>query len=314
MTNKNISDKPKRLVIELSHNCNLNCIMCGFGGKVINKKKFIEKRIVEKLSLEKDFFSDINEIRLNGRGESTINPDFPKLVTLIKNIFPRSRLSMTTNLMFKNDKIMDLINENNIELVISIDSPEKEKYEFIRKGANYKTLIRRINKIKKGHVIFTLQKYNINDIKNMGEFTAKLNLGFILNVIRVDDEKYKKEFTHLLSVKWNSLLQQVEALHNLIPFNKLFIPDQIWGKKIPDELVTTKTSGSLPICPNVKDELMISYNGVIHPCCMFNPFIYGNIAYDNLIQSIWNSYKRKTFINSYKTNQYCQHCEYMIHE
>lgn len=306
-------EKPSRLILELSQNCNLNCIMCGFGGRPIDKSKFFDENLFEKIVAEKEFLSNINEIRLNGRGESTINPRFQELVKKISNYFPDSRMSITSNLMFPNEEIIDTFNENNIDLVVSVDSANKKDYESIRRGSDYNLLIERLQEIKNCHIIFTLQKYNVEQIQSIGEFAQKHGFGLILNIIRVDDQDYKNEFNKLLNEKWGLILKQLKTLHQIIPQEKLFIPDQIWGKKIPDNLATTITSWSLPMCPNAREELMIAYDGTIFPCCMFNPYIFGTTSTDSL-EKIWNSQQRREFIENYRDNYYCQKCEYMIHK
>jgi len=116
----------------------------------------------------------------------------------------------------------------------------------------------------------------------------------------------------LLNEKWGLILTQLETLHLIIPQKKLFIPDQIWGKKIPENLATTITSGSLPMCPNAREELMIAYDGTIFPCNMFNPYKLGNMI-ENSLEKIWNSQQRREFVENYRDNYYCQKCEYMIH-
>ena len=62
----------EELLIELSQNCNLDCIMCGFGKRNNSRDKFMSfedfVEIYDKLGDKAD------KIRLNGRGESTIHP------------------------------------------------------------------------------------------------------------------------------------------------------------------------------------------------------------------------------------------------
>lgn len=306
-------EKPRRLILELSQNCNLNCIMCGYGGHPIDESKFFDENLLTKIVAEKGFLSDVKEIRLNGRGESTINPRFPILINKISNIFPKAKLSITSNLMFQNEEIVNIFNENNIDLIVSVDSANKDDYESIRKGSNYELLISRLNKIRNCHIIFTLQKRNLDQIESVGKFAVEHQFGFILNVIRVDDPFYKTEFNKLLDEKWDIILHQLKTLHQIIEWDSLFIPDQIWGRKILDNLATTITNWSFPICPNIREELMISYNGLVYPCYMFNPYVLGNI-YENSLEEIWNSIKRKEFTRNYRENYYCQKCEYMIHK
>jgi MoaA/NifB/PqqE/SkfB family radical SAM enzyme len=306
-------EKPEKLIFELSQNCNLNCVMCGFGGSTYDPSRSFDEKMFQNIAAEKEFLSNIKEIRLNGRGESTINPRFPELVEKIASIFPSARMSLTSNLMFPNEKVLDIINEKKIDLLVSVDSANKNDYESIRRGSSYEVLVNRLQKIESCHLIFTLQKYNIDQILSVGQFARRHRFGFILNVIRVDDQNYKDEFNTLLDINWNLILEKLETLRTTIPQENLFIPDQIWGRNVPENIATTVTSWSLPLCPNASEEMMIAHDGTVYPCCMFNPYTYGNI-YEKSLEEIWKSPQRTQFLDTYRENFYCQKCEYMIHK
>lgn len=88
---------PTRLVLELSRNCNLNCSMCGFGGRPINSTLFMHSIVLQRLIDE--YLVAVEEIRLNGRGESTLHPDFVPILQQVRESFPHARLTLFTNLM-----------------------------------------------------------------------------------------------------------------------------------------------------------------------------------------------------------------------
>ncbi|MHA1757737.1 MAG: radical SAM/SPASM domain-containing protein [Promethearchaeota archaeon] len=306
-----IIENPKRLVLEISRNCNLRCRMCGFWGE-IKPEYFIKPELIATIiNAKKDIFSNLEEIRLNGRGESTIHPDFLNILKKIHKAFRNTRLTLFTNLMFNNDEILQYLNKYNVEIYVSVDSVKPKEYEYIRRNGKFQVLLKRIPKIKKGFIVFTLQQININEIYDVGKFAYNNGLGFILNVVHVDDKQYQEEFNNLLHKNWNNLLEQLSKLREIYTNNTLLIPDQIWGLKLPESLSTTITCGNLEFCPNILEEIMIGYNGDVYPCNMFNPFLYGNIFKSNL-KDIWYSNKHIKFISEFKTHNYCVNCEYMI--
>jgi MoaA/NifB/PqqE/SkfB family radical SAM enzyme len=302
---------PTHLVLELSRNCNLNCSMCGFGGKSIDNAFFMTDEILGHLLDAGECLVDIKEIRLNGRGESTLHPKFVRMLQLLRETFPNARLTLFTNLMMPDAHLLTTLQNFKVEIYVSIDSANHANYEKIRKGARYSVLIKRLPSIRNGFIVFTLQKDNFHEIEDIGEFAARFGLGLIINVIRTDDPLYRAEFSRLLTYNWEELLVQLDVLHTLIPEKNLLIPNQIWGRVVPEEIWSASTCGLLSVCPNILREIMIGYDGTTYPCNMFNPEIYGDLHSTSLRQ-IWDSERHMAFLWNHKRNHYCQNCQYMI--
>jgi MoaA/NifB/PqqE/SkfB family radical SAM enzyme len=285
--------------------------MCGFGGQTISKDLFMKKNILNSIFEVNDFWSELQEIRLNGRGESTLYPNFAETLQTLKHSFPTARLSLFTNLMMPDPKILEALKKLKAEVYVSVDSTEPSEYESIRRGAKFKLLMERLPIVDSGFIVFTLQKNNFFKIKEMGELASKLGFGLIINVLRTDDPFLKAEFEKALNNHWDDLIQQLVTLHSSFPKNRLLIPDQIWGRPIPDNVSTTISCGRLPVCPNITSELMVAYNGQVYPCNMFNPTVYGDLNCKS-IHKIWKSEQHIDFWKNHKEHYYCQNCEYMI--
>lgn len=194
---------------------------------------------------------------------------------------------------------------------MSVDSPYPANYERIRKGAKFSILTKRLPLIRDGFVVFTLQRSNFREVEDIGRFTAKLGLGLIINVVRTDDSGYKHEFNKMLTDNWEELLDRLSVLHSLVPKKHLLIPDQIWGRIVPEKIATTFSCGRLSTCPNIQREVMIGYDGAVFPCNMFNPEMYGSLNSASL-RKIWESERHVSFLENHKLNYYCQNCECMI--
>ena len=285
--------------------------MCGFGGQAISKDLFMEKRILDGLLEADDFWSDLKEIRLNGRGESTLYPNFADIVKTLRINFPAANLSLFTNMMMPDPKILNQLKKSRVDFFVSVDSTEPSEYESIRRGANFDLLMERLPLIDSGFIVFTLQKSNFFKIGEMGDFASKLGFGLIINVLRTDDPTLKEEFRQALDYHWQELIKQLTSLHSYFPQNRLLIPDQICGRTVSKKTATTLSCGQLPVCPNITTELMIAYNGLVFPCNMFNPFVYGDLKLQS-VEEIWKSYAHSDFLSKHKTHYYCQNCEYMI--
>lgn len=308
-----IPKRPKRLVLEISRNCNLHCIMCGFGGQPIDPKWFMGEEVLSQLfdPQNVDFLKEVDEIRLNGRGESTLHPKFIDILQRVTMSYPKARLTLFTNLMASNKQILNALNEYNVETYVSMDSASPQIFETIRKGAKYEIVVNRLKSLKNGFLVFTLQKSNFNEVESFGQFAAANNFGLILNILRTDDSHNKAEFNALLDSEWNKLMLQLKKLHDYIPRNKLLIPDQIWGIEVPKSIATTTSCGRLSVCPNILREMMMAFDGTIFPCNMFNSERYGTMQ-NTTLPEIWGSQNHQSFLFAHKMRDYCQHCEYMI--
>jgi len=300
----------EEVIVELSFNCNLSCIMCGFGKDVnpISKEKFLSfdkyKKILEQIG------NKTKAIRLNGRGESTIHPDFIKMVDYTKSKFPNLKIILFSNLSFKKQEIIDSFIKHNIQLFISLDSSQKDELEYIRKGANFNFIINNLEKLKettiRPFIIFTIQEVNYNRIFEMAEFALKYNCNILYNTIRRDEGI--DEFIDIVRNNIDFINKQFEKGKKMFEKTGLqfLFPDQLAGIKLFNSFAQ-KTHGSLNYCPALNKELCILYDGAVTPCNMFNPYKYGNI-FDKSLEDIWYGKERKYFLKTYKTHYYCKNC------
>jgi len=281
--------------------------MCGFGRLGFNKNKFMDfdtfKKIIDQLG------GYAENIRLNGRGESTIHPEFIQMTGYVKEKYAEKSLNLFTNLCFNSDKITECLIDSDYMLFISIDSPEKNELEEIRRGCNYELIIGNLNKVqqlkKRPFIVFTLQEDNYHRIFDIAEFAKKYRMNLIYNTVRRDEGM--EPFIQLVESNRDKIKIEFQKAKKLLEDEdlKCSIPNQISG--IDLELNNTITYGEYSICPALETELCILYNGDVTPCNMFNPYIYGNIINSD-IKTIMNSRKRLDFIKDYKSNYYCINC------
>jgi radical SAM protein with 4Fe4S-binding SPASM domain len=300
----------EEVIVELSFNCNLSCIMCGFGKDVnpVSKEKFLSfenyKRILEKIG------DKTKSIRLNGRGESTIHPEFVKIVDYTRSTFPYLKIILFSNFSFKKKEIIDSFIKYNIQLFVSFDSPFRKELEYIRKGAKYNYIINNLEKLKKSEptpfIIFTIQETNYNRIFNMAEFAFKYNCNILYNTIRRD---YGIErFIDIVKNNIDFINEQFEKGRQLYSKTNLqfLFPDQLAGIRLFNPSAR-KTHASLSCCPSLNKEICILHDGTVTACNMFNPYEYGNIFNESL-DEIWEGNKRKAFLRDHRSHYYCKNC------
>ena len=300
----------EEIIIELSYNCNLSCIMCGFGRDVnpFNKDKFLSFELYK--TILRQIGDKTKTIRLNGRGESTIHPDFVEILNYTKQHFPQLNINLFSNFSFNSKKVIDALIANGVQLFISMDSPKAEELSAIRKGANFQFVENNIKQLKelpnRPFIIFTIQEANINRIFEMAEFAFEHNCQILYNTIRRDDGI--ETFIEIVKQNYHSIIEQFKQVRKLYTNSELqfLYPDQLAGVELQTEK-PTKTHGTMKQCPALEKELCILYDGTTTPCNMFNPYIYGNI-FNQSLSEIWESKERKVFLRSHKCYYYCQNC------
>jgi len=282
--------------------------MCGFGQQAYAKEKFMDKELFEKILTCVGPYADC--IRLNGRGESTIHPNFIEMVSRTRELLPESRINLFTNLSLKNDLILQSIIQNRLNLFISIDSPDRELLEQIRSGCCYDTIVENLGQLRsienRPFIVCTLQDQNIHHIVDLAQSALHHNCHILYNVVRRDQgiESFQSIVRDNISAITRDFLKVME-LYRDHPL-QCIIPDQLSGIPLPLNHVT-QTYGMKSDCPALMNELCIIFNGDITPCNMFNPYVYGNII-ENSLEDIMSGDLRLDFINNHGSHYYCRNC------
>jgi len=143
---------PLYVLIEPVSSCNLRCPMCFQVDKSFTKKPYMGimdfglfTRVIDECAE-----NGTRAITLASRGEPTLHPRLPEMLSYLKGKFFEVKLN--TNGTHLSEKLCRSIFENNIDiLVLSIDSEIPDIFESIRYGADYKKVLNNIvvlNKIK----------------------------------------------------------------------------------------------------------------------------------------------------------------------
>lgn len=180
----------KAMCLHVSHDCNLACRYCFASGGNFNMKKevmnietakkaidFIINNSGNKVHLEVDFFG----------GEPLLNFDVVKeTVEYAKEEAKKHgkifRFTLTTNCVLLNDEIIDYINKEMYNVVLSIDG-RKEINDYTRPTANgkgsYDLIIENIKKVAKSrdalgldyYIRGTYTKHNLDFYKDVEHFS-----------------------------------------------------------------------------------------------------------------------------------------------
>lgn len=143
---------PRVLEFELSNTCNLECIMCnGYFSSSIRKnrenappmKLVFDDAFVEQLT---EFIPHLTDAKFLG-GEPFLIPIYQKIWEKIIQMNPNCKVHITTNASIISDKNWEVLSRLRSNIIISIDSLKKDKFELIRKGASFDVVMDNIQKL-----------------------------------------------------------------------------------------------------------------------------------------------------------------------
>lgn len=301
---------PKKILLELTNNCNLNCIMCGIGKNGYDSSRNFPLNLLSNLC--ENTFKKTELIRLNGLGESTILPNFSDYLNILDKL--PAQLEIVTNLTVNNNKIWDQLIEKNTNFLISCDSSSPQLFEAIRRGANFKTFRNNLSYIRgnisnpiHAQLIFTLMEMNIHELSKVVQLAVDSNIGgVIINIVKSDDNEW-------MSLKYEEIIMEFEKAHQISQSSglKLKLPDHLGKTPINKQISNRSCQFS---CKNPWEEVYIRYNGDLTVCNMLNPYIYGNCQNQPFME-IWNGLNPnlfRTFVNTKYRHYYCKECYYLV--
>ena len=141
-----VKEYPTLLELELSNQCNLECVMCeGRLSSGIRKNRdnlppmpmIYDDSFIEQL---KEFIPHLEELRFNG-GEPFAQKIVYDICMLVAELNPNLRINIATNGTVYNKQVRSILDKCNIHLNISIDSLDKENYESIRLNGDFDELM-----------------------------------------------------------------------------------------------------------------------------------------------------------------------------
>lgn len=287
-----LESKPQILMLILTADCNLRCIMCPrpLSGYSLTYEAF------EKIEC---LFPYLELINWGGGGEVFLANNFKKFF-LKATPYRHIRHDITTNGLLIDEEWTEILVQNNVHLTCSIDSPVRETYEHIRRGARFENLISNIeiiNRYKQRYnskiklvLNVVVMKCNYKELHLFPEFCkkhgfAQLRFEYLRPVIHPEHDIFtvRKDLDAIEYLK--TIMPQIECecresgiildscIRSFLNFNSTSSDDSnnlIFNCKLPWKKLLIDGSSK----------------GRVTPDCLC-PHLLGNI-FDNSIEEIWN--------------------------
>lgn len=176
-----LNSYPRRLVLELTNACNLNCVMCGRNAADFKPTMF-DMDVFRSLE---PIMDTIEEVTLMGWGEPTIHPHFIDMLEIINKHNAR-KYFCTNGMNLK--KIKDAIFDYNVDVfAVSLDGATDETNSRIRRGSKIEQIkedLKDIVKIKKErgleypwiNFVFCAMESNIRELPDLVRLAADIGI------------------------------------------------------------------------------------------------------------------------------------------
>ncbi|MGM0626079.1 MAG: radical SAM protein, partial [Bacteroidota bacterium] len=153
---------PSEMIFELDNTCNLACVMCDetFSSRIAKDKHLQQENAVydERFAEQLEPWLPHLKIAKFLGGEPFLVPLHYSIWEKILAINPNCIINLQTNGTVYNDKIEELLHRGRFQIGVSIDSLQKDRFESIRRGADFDVVMENLNKFitvgrKSGHYI-----------------------------------------------------------------------------------------------------------------------------------------------------------------
>ncbi len=187
-----LSKYPRIIEFELSNRCNLECIMCSERvssaiALAKNQNPNIESRYDQSFIHQlKEFIPHLDKAKFSG-GEPFLIPIYYKIWEEIIKLNPSTKIFVQTNGTILNEEIKKMVRKLHFRINISLDSVDKNNYEFIRKNASFELTMSNIawygkNTTQLG-ILTTPFRQNWHDVPDIIRFCNKNQYHFNISPV-----------------------------------------------------------------------------------------------------------------------------------
>ena len=297
------SRKLKRINLEVTRNCNMNCRLC-YNKSDMNLKNELTTHEIKCL-IDEAAKMNVAEIRFTG-GEALTRPD---IFQLIDYTIDRKRfyISLSTNGVMDDGVFDELVKREINDVIVSIDGTEKT-HNFQRpakKNINsYQSAVSFIDRLKefscgnKFKVIRTntvLTKITATEevVRHLIELCRDKKLELVSFIYPQPSGRATRQTEHFLTneevYQFNLTVRKLRQEYTEKGYSPKIIMDYdvLGTEEIPKHPVVPRIKS----CPAGRDFVFISPEGNVYPCGAVsfegdNPFLAGNIR-ENTLESIW---------------------------
>lgn len=304
---------PRRLVLELTNACNLNCIMCGRNAADFKPTMFD----MEIFRSFEPMMDTIEEVTLMGWGEPTIHPDFIEMLKIIDQHSAR-KYFCSNGMNLK--KIKNAIFDYHVDVfAVSLDGATDETNGRIRRGSKIEQIkedLKDIVKIKKErglkypwiNFVFCAMQSNIRELPELVKLAAEIGIEEVKVVyLTVFGEDLMNESLWGKEALVKEVFEEAVSIGNELGI-VLKLPHYIGEDEAGDKLHKD--------CFVAWRDFFLGSDGFVRPC-MSTPIHFFEFNKDKNFMEMWNAPEyqkyRKIVNNQVEMDSPCKRCYQSSH-
>ncbi len=261
--NSKMLNFPYMVLLEVTNDCMLNCIMCPHS-QLKEKTGYITFDLFKKIIDECSHYYSMGTLLFSGMGEPLLHPQLLKMSKFAKSKgIPIVYLITNAILLDKQKSIEILENSGFDEIAFSLDAINEKTYQKIKNSSSFRIVQENI-------------AYFLNQKKKRKQWKPFVRL-HILKMKETSSEidDFIGKWSPLLGKGDHILIKDVHTFAGQVKDRRL--EEQIYeGKRFP--------------CRQLWEFLYVSWNGDVMPCCMdvFKKMKIGNL-YKSSLKELWDS-------------------------
>lgn len=276
-------DLPRKVYIEPTSLCNLNCSICFRHGWIDETLGHMNRDVFAALADEIAELKSVEEVFFGGMGEPLFHPD---ICSMIRRLPREKKISLLTNgTMLTKERCQELIEAGLSELWVSMDGFEKKCYEAIQLGSRFERILENLAHFNEARsntavrlcITFVVTPENTEQLRYINAFADRF---------RVDELNISHMIPGTPISKENMIYDHAE-----IPVGRMqrFVPH---AKPVEEH-----------VCPFIsKNAVFVRWDGKVVPCMQLlhscytylyeekrkiTSFSYGDISQKSLL-CCWN--------------------------
>lgn len=275
---KHVSNFPLNLDIHVTNRCNLRCVMCRrtmeLKKGLIKETGFLDTGLYKKI-IDEAVKEGCCAVHLTGNGEPLLHKDITEMIKYARERKILDLFMHTNATLLTEDISRKLLEAGLTRLIFSVDSPVKETYESIRRGAKFESVknnIERFVKMKKAmKLTYPIIRIQMVDMKANQEEIGIFNKVF---------GKIVDSLGHSSYINYKGLDKKERSIKPAA-YRRNFVCEQLWQR------------------------LTVEWNGKVYACLVVNEDFYLGNAAEKSIREMWHS----RFISGLRKKHIAGHSE-----
>ncbi len=316
-----IDSLPLVAKIEVTNNCNFNCIMCGRkrGAKV----EELDFEIFMKL---KPLFPTLLSVYLYGIGEVLTYARLDDMISVLLSYGVNVGI-ITNGSLITDEKAESWVRNNLYKVSVSIDGATERTYNEIRRGGDFKKLLNNvalINKYKKKYSSdrpvltfnFVAMRRNIRELPALVRLARDMDVAEVIvnDLIVFSDDMKDDALDYDEAVCRENFIEAKHVADSSVVSLYLPVPFKYREKYICSDSELShgdkkRKSKRINVCTEPWSGFWLTSSGIVTPCCYWMKPM-GDLKRDSF-SDIWNNenYKKlRAVVNTSKRDIHCRQC------